>query len=506
MMIKFKQLTLENFKNHKKLEVNFTDITHIEGRNGSGKSSVGDAITWLLYGIDTIGNKLDPKPIGTEEETKVELLLQIDEKQILLGRSQKKTAKYYINEVPEKATKFGEIVDELFDKNLFLSLFNPTYFSLQHWQEQRKQLLQFVSEPLNKEVLAVISELQANTLELLLKKHSVDDLEKIHRERFNKRDKDLIRARERTTTLKEQLEKHTNTEIDLNALQTELTSLQEKRFKLDEESVPQRKEQEKRMVLEKEVEMLKQNVLHQRGIAQQIKDEPLEENCCTCGQPLTGEAVEKVKLNKTARLQKEVGIGKQMVKTYNELLEKLEQMPVIEIQTVDTSQLNERIFELKNKLQQHQQVEQLKQEIEQAELNYETIRKERNESQSIVEAIKEFRSKQAELMVKKVDSLFTNVSVRLFEELKNGEFRDTFEIEMDGKPYSKLSTAEKIKCGLEVVDVLSHQSSLIVPTFVDNAESILHFSKPLGQLLVARVVDKELEIKNITLKEETNHE
>jgi DNA repair exonuclease SbcCD ATPase subunit len=507
MEIVFKKLKIANFKNHTALEIEFGDITNINGRNGAGKSSIGDAITWLLYGTDIMGNKLEPKPIGEDDaETKVELLLQVDDKQILLGRSQKKTAKYYINEVPEKATKFNEIVASLFDKNLFLSIFNPTYFFTQHWQDQRKQLLQYVREPLNKEVLAAMSKIRANELEQQLKKHSLDDIEKIHRERYRKRDTEYVRASERVKTLTEQLDKFADNFSDISALQAELKSLQEKRFKIDEELVPQREAQLKRAGLEKEIEMLKQNILRQKEIAAQIQAEPIQEHCNTCGQPLNDEAIEKVKANKAARLKKEVDAGKRMVEQYNTLIEQLKQLPVVEIQSIDTTELDARILELKGQIQQHSQVEQLKQEIEAAKQNLEVIRQERNESITIIDGIKEFRSKQAELMVKKVDELFEKISVRLYEEQKNGELRDTFEIEMDGKPYSKLSTAEKIKCGLELIEVLSKQSGVIAPTFVDNAESILSFTKPSGQLIVARVADTDFEIKVVSLKEEVVHE
>jgi DNA repair exonuclease SbcCD ATPase subunit len=507
MVITFKKLTLANFKNHAALEIEFGDITNIQGRNGAGKSSIGNAVTWLLYGTDIMGNKLEPKPIGeTNVETKVELLLQVDDKQILLGRSQKKTAKYYINEVPEKATKFNELVSSLFDKDLFLSLFNPTYFFTQHWQEQRKQLLQYVSEPLNKEVLAAMSKIRANELELQLKKHSLDDIEKIHRERYRKRDTEYVRASERVKTLTEQLEKYGDSVSDISALQAELKSLQEKRFKIDEGLLPQREAQLKRAGLEKDIEIVKQNILRQKEIAAQIQAEPIQEHCHTCGQPLNEEAIEKVKANKSARLKKEVEIGKRMVEQYNALVEQLKQMPVVEVQPIDTTELDARILELKGQIQQHSQVEQLKREIEAAKQNLEVIRQERNDSLALIDAVKEFRSKQAELMVQKVDKLFEKISVRLYEEQKNGELRDTFEIEMDGKPYSKLSTAEKIKCGLELIEVLSKQSEVIAPTFVDNAESILSFTKPSGQLIVARVVDTDFEIKTVSLKEEISNE
>lgn len=351
-----------------------------------------------------------------------------------------------------------------------------------------------------------MSKIRAKQLEAELKKHTLGDVEKIHRERYRKRDTEYVRASERVKTLTEQLEKYGDSISDISALQAELESLQEKRFKIDEDLLPQREIQLQRAGLEKEIEMLKQSILRQKEIAAQIKAEPIQEYCHTCGQPLNDEAIKKVKANKAARLKKEVETGKRMVEKYNALVEQLKQIPVVEIQEIDTTEIDARILELKGKIQQHSQIEQLKQEIELAKQQLENIRQERNESLTLIDAIKEFRSKQAGLMVQKVDELFEKISVRLYEEQKNGDLRDTFEIEMDGKPYSKLSTAEKIKCGLELIEVLSKQSGVIAPTFVDNAESILSFTKPSGQLIVARVDDTDLEIKTVSMKEEVANE
>ncbi|WP_257145408.1 hypothetical protein [Bacillus cereus] len=51
---------------------------------------------------------------------------------------------------------------------------------------------------------------------------------------------------------------------------------------------------------------------------------------------------------------------------------------------------------------------------------------------------------------------------------------------------------------------MSKQSELVVPTFIDNTESILHFEKPVGQLIVAQVQDTEFTVqtKTIETKEE----
>ena len=92
--------------------------------------------------------------------------------------------------------------------------------------------------------------------------------------------------------------------------------------------------------------------------------------------------------------------------------------------------------------------------------------------------------------------MFENLSIKLFEELKTtGENKPTFIVQMDGKDYMKLSFSEQTRAGLEIRDVLSEQSDLIVPCFVDNAETITKFKDPNGQLIISRVVaGKELEV------------
>ncbi|PEB52482.1 hypothetical protein COO03_11920 [Bacillus sp. AFS098217] len=498
MKINFKELRVVNFKNHDSLEVAFGEITTISGRNGAGKSSVGEAITWVLYGIDPYGVKNDPKPISNADaEIKVELLIQVDDKDILLGRTQKKTAKYYVNEVPEKATKFNELVESLFDKNLFLSIFNPNYFSSQHWQDQRTQLLQYVSEPLKQEVFAELSKLEVELLEEKMKKHSLDDLQKLHAERKKTHEKSYERASERVITLKEQYEKQKDESDDVNKeeIEKQLSELQAKRAEIDKTIKDSQKKQQQYNQLQYQIDGVKQQVLQQKNVVLGIRDEKLQDTCHTCGQALQDEAVEQVKQNKIKRFEEAKQLGSSMVKKLKELEASIKEMSLEEVDLTQTRDIDEKIYELNGLLRKSQQLELLQKEIDEAASTQEKIRKEKNESLAIIDAIKEFRTKRSELMVNKIQSLFTNINVQLYETLKNGEERVTFEILMDGKPYSRLSTAEKIKAGLELVEVLSKQSQLVAPTFVDNAESILHFTKPAGQLIIAKVEDTEFTIK-----------
>ncbi|MGX5627301.1 AAA family ATPase [Bacillus cereus] len=498
MKINFKKLSIVNFKNHENLEVTFGEITTISGPNGAGKSSIGEAITWVLYGIDPYGTKNEPKPIGNEDaETKVELLIQVDDKDILIGKAQKKAAKYFINEVPKKAKEFESFIDELFDKQAFLSLFNPGHFSSQHWQTQREQLLSYVGEPLKKEVFAELPKIQVGLLEENLKKLSIEDLQKVHVERKKTHEKSYERASERVITLKEQYEKQKaeSTDINKEEIESQLSELQTKRSEIDKTIKDSQNKQQQYNIVQNKIDRLKWQVTRQKEIVIGIRDEKLQDTCHTCGQALQDEALDKVKQNKIDRFEQEKTIGSNIVKELKELEASIKEMSLEEVDPTQTREIDEKIYELNGLLRQSQQLELLQKEIDEAAETQAKIRKEKNESIAIIDAIKDFRTKRSELMVSKIQSLFTSIDVQLYETLKNGEERATFEILMDGKPYSRLSTAEKIKAGLELIEVLSKQSQLVVPTFVDNAESIIHFTKPAGQLIIAKVEDAEFTIK-----------
>ncbi|MEK4581820.1 AAA family ATPase [Bacillus sp. FSL R12-0074] len=513
MKINFKELRITNFKNHENLNVEFGEITTISGPNGAGKSSIGEAITWVLYGIDPYGTKNEPKPIGNEEaETKVELLIQVDDKNILIGKAQKKAAKYFINEVPKKAKEFESFVDELFDKQAFLSLFNPGFFSSQHWQTQREQLLSYVGEPLKKEVFAELPKIQVELLEENLKKLSIEDLQKVHIERKKTHEKSYERASERVITLKEQYEKQKAESADVNKekIESQLSELQTKRSEIDKTVRDCQQKQQQYNQVQYQIDVVKQQISQQKNVLTGINNEKLQDTCHTCGQALQDEAVEQVKQNKINRFEEAKQIGISMVKKLKELEASIKEMSAVEVDLNQTREIDEKIYGLNGLLRQSQQLELLQKEIDEAASTQEKIRKEKNESLAIIDAIKDFRTKRSELMVSKIQSLFTNIDVQLYETLKNGEERATFEILMDNKPYSRLSTAEKIKAGLELVEVLSKQSQLVVPCFVDNAESILHFEKPVGQLIVAKVADSNFtvsvgetnKIKKVVMKTE----
>ncbi|MFH0703010.1 MAG: AAA family ATPase [bacterium] len=101
--MKLISLKLENFRQHKNTSINFTNgITVITGMNGSGKSTVLEAISWAIYGTEAArGNKDSIKFNKAEPRSKVviELVFALDSETYKVKREFSK-AEVYLNDNP----------------------------------------------------------------------------------------------------------------------------------------------------------------------------------------------------------------------------------------------------------------------------------------------------------------------------------------------------------------------------------------------------------------------
>ena len=171
--IKIKKLALENFKSHKSLtlELNGRNAS-IYGDNATGKTSVYDALTWLLFGKDSKGNgekNIEIKPLDANgeirdhfAETAVEAVLLVDGEEIALKRTLKEiwttkrgsseqtydgnTSEYYIDGVPVKKYTFSDKVDGLVSEDTFRLLTSVSHFADGiSWQDRRAVLFKVAS-------------------------------------------------------------------------------------------------------------------------------------------------------------------------------------------------------------------------------------------------------------------------------------------------------------------------------------------------------------------------
>lgn len=166
--IRIKRLSLENFKCHKNLTLDFMGgNASVYGDNATGKTSIYDGLTWLLFGKDSQGNgekNIEIKPLDLFGEVKdhnaitsVEAVLLINGEEITLKRTYQEvwttkrgsseatydgnTSEYYVDGVPCKKFAFTEKVNELVDEDTFRLLTSVSHFASGiSWQDRRAVL------------------------------------------------------------------------------------------------------------------------------------------------------------------------------------------------------------------------------------------------------------------------------------------------------------------------------------------------------------------------------
>lgn len=175
MMIK--SLALTNFKSIKELTVNFSpDVTNIYGANGSGKTTIVDAVNFLLYQKDANGKSdtsmrpyaadgelihdIDTVVKGVFSDDNGDFTLEVVYKEKwtkVSGSAERKltgnTTEYYIDGVPKKQADYKAFVAENFKEPWFSLTSNPNTFPNLKWQEQRKLLMELFGQGVDEEAL-----------------------------------------------------------------------------------------------------------------------------------------------------------------------------------------------------------------------------------------------------------------------------------------------------------------------------------------------------------------
>lgn len=168
MEIKFKKIRIRNFRGLVSFEANLEGRSvRISGANGLGKSSVADAITWVLFGKDSRRRTAFPiDPVDDEGriihnlDVSVELEMLIDGQPTTLRRrrSEKWVQKRgmtteqldghqttcYIDGRPLPSSDFSSHVDTIVKEELFRALTTPDYFPSLPMDQQYRLLVKIV--------------------------------------------------------------------------------------------------------------------------------------------------------------------------------------------------------------------------------------------------------------------------------------------------------------------------------------------------------------------------
>ncbi len=184
MKTTLKKIKLTFFKGIKDLEISFDKETNIYGDNGTGKTTVFDAFTWLLFGKDHNDNqKFEIKTLDENNQAiekidhEVEGILVVDNKEITIKRIyrekwQKKRGSteltmtghetsYFWNDVPLNQKEFQEKLSTIIDEGTFKLVTNPLYFNSMKWQDRRALLTEIAGAVTDEEIAQNSKDFQA---------------------------------------------------------------------------------------------------------------------------------------------------------------------------------------------------------------------------------------------------------------------------------------------------------------------------------------------------------
>ena len=236
--MKIKSITLQNFKGCKGATYTFDgkNVT-VCGANGSGKTTIFDAFTWLLFGKDSLDNaKFEIRPLDKDGkqidnvEICVSATLEIDGKEVELKKTQKQNwvkkrgtqnpvlqgnvNEYEIDGYPRSAKDYEEYINDIVSDDLFKMLTNPTYFPNMPWKEQRATIMKFASDVSDVE-LATEDSRFTELLPEIEKAPSTDDIK-------NKYQKSLNELKKKQIELPVRIDEISNSKVDIDVAELEL--------------------------------------------------------------------------------------------------------------------------------------------------------------------------------------------------------------------------------------------------------------------------------------------
>lgn len=298
MEIIIKSLHVVNFKGMRELTLDFTDaINCVYGANGTGKTTVCDAIQWCLFGKSSTGStnfaiktRNEDGSVTPGEEHSVTLTLSIDSISRVIKRKYVEVWESVRGAEPtlrthkteylvdgEKYTKsdFEKFISSIINETTFRIITSPTYFFSLKWQEQRTILQQLAGDVTIEEINASG---EFDDIEDILKTKQFASVEQyLQHLSYNineiKKQLDVIPARieEQRATMPEQLD-FAIVENEVKELQGKLNALM-----IQQSELKSGKEDATRGALRKQIEFANTRIDQMRKSAQRMSDEAFQE-------------------------------------------------------------------------------------------------------------------------------------------------------------------------------------------------------------------------------------
>lgn len=237
-IIELKKIHIQNFKGCVDKTISFGDNTRIFGANATGKTTVFDALSWLLFNRDSLGNtqfdirqKDKDGNVVHHIEIDVQATIMVDGNEYVLRKVQKEkwvkkrgadtrefqgnVNEFEINGYPKNEKEFKAFMSEIIDEKVFNLVTNPVAFNSLPWKEQREMLMKFVGDFTDVQIAESHGD-KFNSLIPELKIASADDILKKHTKARNTMNKEKVEIPARIDEVSKQL-----VNVDVGALEVE---------------------------------------------------------------------------------------------------------------------------------------------------------------------------------------------------------------------------------------------------------------------------------------------
>lgn len=614
MNIRLLNLNIQNFKGIKKFTLNAGGKSIIiQGKNGTGKTSLADAWYWLLTGSNADGQskyniiELDDGSVPVNHQNaEVSAVIQADAKKITLHKTYRQvwrkkrgqadaefsghTTDHFWDGVDVSAKEYQRRLDELCPAAVIRSLTDVHHFCGRMKADDRRQELISIAGEINMQsICAQYSEL--NELPELIGDYSIDDFSKMLKSQRKEAQKSLKAIPIEINAKKEELpdlDGIDETEIrsnvaklddEISSIKNEMialnnglkaTELRKEKAELEgglmdletrakEKAADLRQERDELFLRarknEAEIDRLHDDMGH---ISYQIQlnrkeDDELVKSwkeinsggqvCRTCGQQLPQGQIKKhlddiakrggqlaadfeqlekkmaekqeqmkraqfgaaeatqqaeviaVKAEKAMHIPEMNSMAARIAEISQEIEKEIEGIgPEKERLESALSDLSRQLEKERKKLAAIGQAEDTKRRIEQKEADLKLAATEFEECERRLYLLELYGRKRSEYIEETVSQKFEITSWKLFQEQVNEGSREICEPVYGGVPYSTdLNTGAKIQVGLDCIKTLSIHHGVMMPVFIDNAESITSWMIDMDNQMIRLVAAANVE-------------
>ena len=245
-------MDIQNFKGCTGRTIDFADKTKICGANATGKTTIFDAFTFLLFNRDSLGSAdFDIRPLDADGkmidniEISVKARISVDDEEFELKKIQKQkwvkkrgtdsrefqgnVNEFEINGYPKSQKEFKEFISEIVDEDVFNLITNPAAFNSLPWKKQRETLMEFIGDFTDEQIAGTFGERYA-TLIPELRIASTDDILKKYTKAKSLLNKTMVELPARIDEVSKQL-----VIADVGALEVEKTAKEAELSKVEEE-------------------------------------------------------------------------------------------------------------------------------------------------------------------------------------------------------------------------------------------------------------------------------